>query len=284
MLKKIRNAKDVLIVTVIGLKETFTDRKVIIILLIIGFILDNGVRGMVSHGIQIQQPLGFLEGFIMCINHWHYVVVFLVGFLFLISSVPRLDSHQILLIYRIGKKNWFFGEVLQIIASAFIFTFILLLGCIAVCAQYSFIGDKWSNYTSNYKQLYETVFAGSNLYIDEQVYKYYMPYKSALHGFILLVFCMIVMGTIVLFFSIIEKKIAGIILNIILVLFVLVFFEYRSNVMWLSPFCHAIIMLHNVYIFKQLSVPLYYSYIYMASLEGILIFLSLKMLKNKMFY
>ena len=110
-----------------GLQETFLDKKIIVLLLIIGFIIDNGVRRMVDNALQAGQPLGIFEGFIMCVNHWYYLIIFLVGFIFVLAGVPRLDSEQIFLIYRIGKKSWFFGEILQVSFCAVIYILLLFL-------------------------------------------------------------------------------------------------------------------------------------------------------------
>lgn len=98
--------KKIILILRAGLQETFTDKKIIVLLLIIGFIIDNGVRQMVNHALQVGQPLGVFEGFIMCVNHWYYLVAFLIGFIFILAGVPRINSEQILLIYRTGKRNW----------------------------------------------------------------------------------------------------------------------------------------------------------------------------------
>lgn len=54
--------KKIILVLRAGLQETFTDKKIIVLLLIIGFIIDNGVRRMVNHALQVRQPLGVFEG------------------------------------------------------------------------------------------------------------------------------------------------------------------------------------------------------------------------------
>ena len=267
-----------------GLQETFLDKKIIVLLLIVGFIIDNGVRRMVNNALQAGQPLGIFEGFIMCVNHWYYLIIFLVGFIFVLAGVPRLDSEQIFLIYRIGKKSWFFGEILQVSFCAVIYILLLFISSIASCAKYCYIGNVWSNFTVYYKSEYEALLSDNNRFIDQQVFKYYSPYQSVLHCIFLLALCLALMGTVNLYFVIINKKLVGILLNIIFILFVLIFSNYRAGVMWLSPFCHAVLALHNIYVYKELSVPLYYSYLYLIILEGIVIFFSLKQLKNKMFY
>ena len=238
---------------------------------------------MVSNALQVEQPLGIFEGFIMCVNHWYYLIIFLIGFIFILASVPRLNSEQIFLIYRTGKKSWLFGEIIQVSVCAVIYIFVLFVSSIVSCARYCYIGNIWSNFTVYYKSDYETLLSDNNRFIDQQVFKYYSPYQSVLHCILLLALCLTLMGTIILCFTIINKKLVGIILNIFFILFVLIFNEYHTGVMWLSPFCHAVLALHNMYVYKHLSVPLVYSYLYLIILEGIIIFFSLNQLKNKMF-
>lgn len=276
--------KKILLVFRPGLQETIADKKNVILLLVIGFILDNGVRVMVEHAQQVGQPLGMFEGFIMCLNHWYYLIIFFVGYILILTTIPRLDSDQLLLIYRAGKKGWFFGEMLQITLYSFVYILILLAGCMICSAKYSYVGNIWSNFTINYKSEYEDLLSDSNRFIDQQVFKYYSPYQAVFHGVVLLLLCMVLMGTVTLYFSILNKKMVAILVNFILILFVLIFNNYRVGVMWLSPFCHAVLALHNVYVYTMFSVPLWYSYIYLMILEIVMIGLSIKQLKKKMFY
>ena len=135
-----------------------------------------------------------------------------------------------------------------------------------------------------YDSAYKELLSDNYHFVDQQVFKYYSPYKSVLHGILLLLLCMTLMGTIILYFTIINKKLIGILLNVILILFVLIFNEYRAGVMWISPFCHAVLALHNVFVYKQQSFSLGASYFYLLALEGMMVGLSLRKLKNKMFY
>jgi hypothetical protein len=280
----VKEAKKILLVIRAGLWETFTDRKGIILLVLLGFILDNGVRPMVKNAMTVGKPLGVFEGFLMCMNNWYYLVIFLIGFVLLLTSVPRLDNNQFFLIYRTGKKNWLYGEIFQITISAVGYVMLLFCGCLIAVGKYSFIGNVWSDFTVYYKSEYEELLSDNYHFIDQQVFKYYLPYQAVLHSILLIILCMTLMGTVILFFAIINKKLIGIILNVIFILFVLIFNDYRAKIMWISPFCHAVLALHNIYVFKQRSIPLLYSYLYLILLEGLMIFLSLRKLKTKIFY
>ncbi len=273
----------VLLVFQASLYKTLSDRKMIFLLLAIIFILDNGVNKMVENAERVGEPLGIFEGFIMCVNHWYYVIFFCIGFIFILTDVPRLDSDQLFIIYRTGKVQWILGEMLQIAVCASAYVLILLAGSMAVCARYSFWGNVWSNFTVNYESEYKGLLLNGNRYIDQQVFKYYLPFSSALNGVLLLILCLTFMGTAVLFFSIIHKKLIGIVLNVALIIFVALFNEYHAPAMWISPFCHAVLAMHNVYVYKKMSVSIGLSYLYFAVLQPILIFASVKALKNRNF-
>lgn len=278
-----KRTKKILLVTRAGLQETFTDKKIIVLLLIIGFILDNGVRTMVNNARIVEEPLGIFEGFIMCMNNWYYTIIFFIGFIFILGSVPRIDSEQILLIYRTGKKDWLFGEILQIAVSAIAYIMVLLVGCMICTASYAYPDNIWSNFNILYRAKYEDMVSDSNRFVDQQVFKYYSSYGAVLHQILLLFLCLTLMGTVILFFTIIRAKLAGIILNMVLIIFVLLFNNYHAAVMWISPFCHSILALHNIFVFKQFSVSLLYSYLYFFLMEGIMVGLSIWQLKNKWF-
>lgn len=277
------NIKKMFLVFRAGLQRTISDRKMLVLFLVIGFIIDNGVRKMTNNAIQVGQPVGIFEGFIMCTNHWYYLILFFVGFIFILTDVPRLDSNQLFIIYRTGKTQWLFGEILQIFACAFVYVLILLAGCMISCARYSFWGNVWSNFTIYYKKDYEGVLSDSNRFIDQQVFKYYLPFQSVLNCIIFLTLCLTLMGTIILFFSIIHKKLVGIVLDVILILFVLIFNRYHADIMWISPFCHAVLALHNIYVYRQRSVPIEYSYLYLLICQGVMLVTAMKMLKKKRF-
>ncbi len=278
------NMKKMCLVTRSGLQKTFSDKRNVMLLLIIGFILDNGVRVLVMHAQQVRQPIGIFEGFIMCMNHWYYLIIFLVGYVLILTGIPRLDSDQLLLIYRTGKKGWFFGELLQMAIVSLLYILLLFAGCVASAAKYSYIGNIWSNFTIDYKIRYEDLLADNNRFVDQQVFKYYLPYEALVHSILLLLLCMVLMGTVTLYFSIRNKKLIAVIGNVVLILFVLIFNEYHTGIMWISPFCHAVLAMHNTYVFKAFSVSLGYSYGYLLILEIGMILLSLKQLKKKMFY
>lgn len=273
----------ILHVTKTAFYKSMTDRKNIVLLLIIGFILDNGVAKFVSNTQKVNSSIYFGEGFIMCSNHWYYIVLLMFGFIFVMTDLPRLNHSQIFIIYRAGKIGWFIGELCNIIIYSLVYVLILLCGSIICCSRYSYIDNKWSEFTLNYEMLKLNIVSDSNRYIDYSIFKYYQPREALIHSFFLVWLCLIIMGMTILLFAILDKKKIAIIYNMIMILFVMIFFRYHARIMWLSPFCHAMIGLHNTFIYKRYSVSLAWSYIYDFIMINTLMITSILCLRKKSF-
>lgn len=275
--------KQSLLIARCGLHETFTDTKMVILLLVIGFIYDNGARQMVEGAKQVGVPLGMTEAFIMCLNDWKYAILFLLGFMFLLVGVPRVNNEYIFFVQRAGKSIWLFGEVIHLFIAALLYTAMLLTVCIAGIATYSFIGNVWSDYVVDFEIKYRKIIGGKNT-INASVFRYDYPYRTAVNAFCLMVLCLLVLGTIVLLFSIINKKTIGLILVVVLIGCMVIFSGYRIWWMWLIPTSHSVIALHHIYVFKKYMVPLPYSYLYLVGMEAVLIFVSWLLLRKKNYY
>lgn len=265
------------------LRETFTDSKMVITLLVLGFIYDNGARKMVLAAQKAGVPLGFLEAFIRCLNDWRYGILFLLGFLFLWAGIPRINNEHIFSVYRAGKKVWLAGELIHLLIVSALYPLMLLGLCILGVSRYSFVGNIWSDYVIDYDLKYKEI-VGSGLSINASVFRYDYPYKTALNALLLMILCLLVLGSIVLFFSVINKKIAGMIIVMLLIGCMVIFSNYRIWWMWILPTSHSIISLHHIYVFKKYMVNLSFSYLYLTAVEIVLIILSVLFLRKKNYY
>ena len=275
-----KKLKQVLLIARCGLHSTFTDTRMVIPLLLIGFIYDNGVRRFVESAKSVQAPIGMFEPFILCMNDWKYTVVFLLGFIFILSGIPRVNNEFYFYIHRADKLVWLFGELLNVIVSSFLYLSLLFLVCLAGGAVYSFPGNVWSRYVVDYELVYKAK-ASHNITIDDSVFRYELPFKTALNAFLLMFLCLVVLGSIVLLLSIFGKKIIGLLLCVLCIGFMVIFSGYRSWWMWFFPTSHGVISLHHIYIYKKEMVELSFSYIYLLTAEFVLAVMSCVGLKRK---
>ncbi len=275
-----KKLKQVFLIARCGLYNTFTNTRMIIPPLLIGFIYDNGVRRFVDSAQSVQAPIGMFEPFILCMNNWKYTVVFLLGFIFVLSGIPRVNNEFCFFIHRADKLIWLFGEIVNVFLSSLLYLSLLFLVCLAGGASYSYPGNVWSKYVVDY----ELVYKGKTSYsitIDDSVFRYDLPFKTALNTFLLMLLCLVVLGSIVLLFSILNKKIIGLLLSVLFIGFMVIFSGYRSWWMWFFPTSHGVISLHHIYIYRSEMVGLGFSYVYLLTTFIILSLISCLMLKKK---
>lgn len=267
-----------------GLRETFTNPKMLIVLLILVFMMDNGAIALKNNCQTVNVPVGVFEAFIMFCNHWFYYVFFAMGFIWFLADIPRVDSNKLFQIYRAGKSAWLTGEILHIGIVAFFYTALLLLVSIIGLIPFFFIGNIWSDFVFYFDQKYKDIVPDSLKTVPKEVFKYERyPYTIAIHCFLLAFLTLLVLGTIVLLFSIIGKKAIGLVINMCSIGFMVLFANYRVKIMWLSPTSHGVLALHHISILKELTIPLYWSYLYFLVVETILLVLCYRFLKKKSF-
>ncbi len=276
--------KQIILIARLGLKVTFSDTKMVILLLALGFIYDNGVYGILKNAKEVGAPLGMFEAFILCTNSWFYVIMFFMAFVFFLIGIPRVNSEYIFFVQRTGKLTWLLGEILHVFVASAIYLLSLFVVCVAGVSAYSFTGNVWSDYTLDFDTKYEALLSGSQLHIESDVFRYGFPFQTTVHALLLMLFGMLVLGTIVILFSIINKKVVGIMVVVVSVGNTLLFSQLHSKWMWLSPVSHSLIKTHHVYILKKYLVPLSWSYAFLLGLEVILIVLCILLLRKKNYY
>ena len=271
-------------IATLGLRETLTDTRMVLLLMVLGYIYNEGIYGLLQNAKTVQVPLGMFEGFIMCMNHFLYLVLFLMGFIFFLISIPKINSDYIFFVQRAGKKTWLFGEVINIGFVSMIYMGLMAVVSIVGVASYSFTGNVWSDYVLDYDLKYKEIVGGENMPIDHTVYRYDYPFRTALNAFLLMFLCLLVLGIVVLVFSIINKRIIGILLDVVFIGSVLLFENLRTGFMWIFPTSHSVIKLHHVFVFKKSMIPLPLSYCYFIVVEAVLIFVSCRLLKKKNYF
>ena len=90
----------------------------------------------------------------------------------------------------------------------------------------------------------------------------------------------IMLAMLLLIFSLIKKKIAGIFLDGIIVLLGTITCAGRMAYMWVFPMAHTIPWLHYTEYLKEPVLPLFCSYLYFGVINAVLIILSIVMSKH----
>lgn len=108
-----------------------TNPKMIIILVMLIFIYDYVIKEFVSAAGKMGVKLQALEGFIGTSNSRLLLMIIPIVFIGIMGDFPRVDHNAMFYIFRVGKINWFTGQVL--------FSVMASLTYIAVIAGFNII-------------------------------------------------------------------------------------------------------------------------------------------------
>ena len=267
-----------------GLRHTFMNPNIIFVAAIFVLIYDSGIRKLCENFAKTGNTPGIFEGFVFCTNSWLSLMMFGMGFVILVIDTPASDSEDKFLIMRSGKKAWLFGETLRIIAASAVYTVSFFAMCVIGMLPYVDVSNRWSYYTENFDVLYMDIVPNGSHFIPIEVFRFYLPRTAVLHSMLLLFIGLIDIGMIILMFSLFRIKIVGLLIDIVSILGIIFFNNVKKSMAWFLPYSHTQLSLHNTYVFKKLSFPLSWSYMYLGILFFGLLLVSNAVLGKKEFY
>lgn len=116
--------------------------------------------------------------------------------------------------------------------------------------------------------------------IPENLYNQIPLPVAVIHTALLLILYFIMLAMLLLVFSLVKKKIAGIFLDGILILLGTIVCAGRKAYMWVFPMAHTITWLHYAEYQSEPVQPLFHSYLYFGVINAVLIVLSIVMSKR----
>lgn len=213
---------------------------------------------------DMGQPIHLLEPLAALANSPLILLLLPVGFLVLMADFPRMDSGFLLQLYRIGRVNWALGELVMLGAAAATYLAFVALSTLllSMLGPWSASLD-WSRVAVEYGWHFDlpnvqTVASllPKNLY--QQMSLTTAVWKS--WGFLFLY--LVLGGSIMLTFSMLRSKFAGILLNSGLLLSGTGLVLLNSPWMWLLPCAHTLVWTHHTEYFSDVVFPEWGSLLY----------------------
>lgn len=220
--------------------------KMLTLLLAAVFLYIYCIEPMQFYAAALQTPLNLIEPFVSITNALYAAPLFPLLFLFLISAFPRLDQSSGFMLFRIGRRSWFFGQMLFLaLASLTFLAIFFVFSVLAVCRD-AFLANGWSLAV---RKIYEPenlhLFQQSGLaQIDLSVLNQFRPREALLLSLLLMWGYMVVTGAVLLLFALRGKKLLGFFLNIAANAVGTVLVAFRVQVMWLFPSAHISLANH----------------------------------------
>ncbi len=197
------------------------------------------------------------------------------GLLLLFCDAPFIDSQQMDVILRTGKKNWFIGKILYImIASCFYFLLIYVVGVLEFVPYVGF-STEWEDMMNILSM--DDVYG---MYIKRSILMSYSPIEACLVQYVVCVLFAIFLGLLVFYFNLFQSKVIGIGIALTMVLMGVILNMVNLIVSRLAVYLIPMAWT-NIDVFKRETGGVPFAYAVTVLCIGIVVFIVLIMRKSK---
>lgn len=250
-----------------GFTRWIVDARMIIVLCICIFIYSFVVEPIKTNARLMGEPINVLEPFIATLNSGMVLLIIPLGFLTLISDYPKIDGSSILYIFRIGKKSWLCGQVLQLLMMVATYILAIFTASVAGVITSGFTGREWSLVATNFASEFPEQRGNFGvLLLPENLYNQMTLPVALIESTLFVIAYLFSLGMILLAFSVTKRKAAGIIACGLIIALGSAFCSINTKLMWTLPMAHSIVWLHYTKFLRKPIFPIFYSVIYFAAI------------------
>lgn len=259
-------------------KWMFSPRMIILAALAV-FVYVFAVEPLKANAELMGKPLNMLEPYIAALNSGSLLLIIPLGFLAVSSDFPKIDGSVMFGLIRTGRVNWFCGQIINLLMMSA--AYLLFIFAASVIPAAGFWGTDWSEVAIDfstefpeYSQNYGALLLPKNLFNHLSLAG--AATQSTLFVFVYL----ILLGMIMMCFTIIGNKAVGVIICSSLITIGSALCSIRTGLMWALPMANSVIWLHYTEFRREPAYPIWCSWIYFAGIILFLLFFGLIRLKK----
>lgn len=240
------------------------------------FVWSFAIDPLIGISKEMNSPLNIIEPFIAVFNSRTLCLVTPAVYVFLISDYPHLDRNSLFILHRVHKREWVMGQFLFFVVSSFIYMSVIFIFSVIPNAINSFTANGWSLVVTRYG-IYnpEKAYSFAVNLITKELYNQIAPFQGALLSFVLNWLYMILLGTVLLLFHVLNLRKIGVPVLISIIAMGSALGVFRSQGMWFFPMAHTMISLHYTEYLKEPVVSLEASFMYFGGLILTVLIISL---------
>lgn len=255
--------------------------KIIILALFVIFINIQIIAPLRALSVLVGSRVSAFEPFTAIGNSGIIVLIMPLFFITMMADYPREGDSQYFFQVRCSKRVWVAGQIIYAIESSVALTlFVFVSSCI--------LSLDFTNYNPNYSYAvtrYVAAFperAGEYVVqlVPENLYNQMALITAVIHTALLLILYFIMLALNILVFSLVKKKMTGILLDAFLIILGVISCAARSVYMWIFPMAHTITWLHYAEYRSKQVLPLFCSYLYFGVINIVLITVSVVISKR----
>lgn len=252
------------------------DARMIILSVLLIFIYSFAIEPLLANAELMNEPLNILEPFIAVANSGAILLIIPLVFLTLIADYPKIDTNTVFYIIRVGRFNWLVGQILKLIFMAASYLAVIFLGAVVPMLLKGFWYNGWSNVATKFAQQFPEKSGNFGVQLlPENLYNQLSVFSAAVQSYLLVFAYLIIIGLILLAFSLIKQKTLGFVLCGAVISLGTAFCSIKTSLMWTMPMANSIIWLHYTKYFREPVVSIVFSICYLLIFIAILLIVSL---------
>lgn len=256
-----------------GFLKWIVNSRMVILLCICVFVYACVVEPIKSNAVLMGEPMNVLEPYIAALNSGMILLIAPLGFLTLISDYPKIDCGSIFYIFRIGRRSWLCGQILQLAAMALAYVAAIFATAVAGgMASNGFFGGEWSAVATRFTSEFPDQRGNFGVsLLPENLYNQMPLGEAAINSTLFVLAYLFTIGMVLLAFSIARKKSAGIVACGLLIAIGAAFCSINTKLMWLLPMAHSVVWLHYTEFLREPVFPISYSVVYFIAIIAALL-------------
>lgn len=248
------------------------DARMVIVAVLLIFINNFAVSLLTNNAELMGEPLNILEPFIAVANSEILILIIPIVFLTLFADYPKVDTNTVFYIVRIGRANWFVGQVLKLVFMIVSYLAVIFLGTVLPMLSKGFWYNGWSNVATGFVKMFPDRRGDFGVaLLPENLYNQLSVFEAAVKSYLLVAAYLMIIGLILLVFSLFKRKTLGFIICGGMISLGMAFSAIRTNLMWTMPMANSITWLHYTKYFKKPIMPMSFSVIYLLVLIAVLL-------------
>ncbi len=248
------------------------DARMIIFAVLLIFIYNFAIIPLLDNAELMGKPLNMLEPFVAIANSKMILLIIPLVFLTLIADFPKIDTNTLFYIVRVGRINWVVGQILKLVFMAITVITAVFIGAVVPMLGRGFWGSQWSEVAKDFVDTFPEMSGSFGVeLLPANLYNQRPLLTLAVQSYVLLFAYLLVIGLLLLFFSLIRQKITGFILCGGVITAGAALCAINSRIMWATPMAHSIIWMHYTKYFREPIVSMEASVVYFVTVIFVLI-------------
>lgn len=248
------------------------DARMIIIPVLLIFIYSFAIEPLLANASLMGEKLNIFEPFAAVANSGAILLIVPLCFLTLISDYPKIDNNTIFYIFRTGRLNWLTGQLLRLVIMALFYLGTIFIGSVVPVLFRGYFGNYWSKAATSFAVVFPEYSSNFGVQLlPENLYNQMSVFSAAIESYLLVFAYLLVLGLILLLFSLLKKKTLGFIISGSIIAIGTTLCSIKSDLMWGTPMAHSIIWLHYTKYYRSPVVPLWVSCLYFCAIIAVLV-------------